>query len=70
MIGIIQVLKRGGETNMHSHAHMDGLWMVLSGRVRFYGENNVLLGDFGLDGGRVIPRDCPYCLENVEDECR
>lgn len=68
MIGIIQVLKRGGETNLHSHAHMDGLWMVLSGRVRFYGEGNVLLGDFGPREGVMIPRGCPYWFENVEDE--
>jgi len=68
MIGIIQVLRRGGETNLHSHAHMDGLWMVLSGRVRFYGENNVLLGDFGAREGVLIPRGCPYWFENVEDE--
>lgn len=68
MIGIIQVLKQGGETNLHSHAHMDGIWMVLSGRVRFYGENNVLLGDFGPLEGVLIPRGCPYWFENVEDE--
>jgi quercetin dioxygenase-like cupin family protein len=68
MIGIIQVLKRGGETNLHSHAHMDGFWMVLSGRVRFYGEGNVLLGDYGPYEGVVLPRGCPYWFENVEDE--
>lgn len=68
MIGIIQVLKRGGETNLHSHAHMDGLWMVLTGRVRFYGEGNALLGDFGPREGVLIPRGCPYWFENSEDE--
>lgn len=67
MIGIIQVLKQGGETNLHSHAHMDGLWMVLSGRVRFYGENDTLIGDFGPREGVLIPRGCPYWFENVED---
>jgi mannose-6-phosphate isomerase-like protein (cupin superfamily) len=67
LIGIIQVLKRGGETNLHSHAHMDGFWMVLSGRVRFYGEGNALIADCGPYEGVLLPRGCPYWFENVED---
>jgi quercetin dioxygenase-like cupin family protein len=68
MICIVQVLKKGGETNLHSHPNMDGFWMVLSGRVRFYGEGNALIGDFGPMEGVLLPRGCPYWFENVEDE--
>ncbi len=31
-----QVLRAGGETNMHSHTHLDGFWFVRRGKARFY----------------------------------
>jgi mannose-6-phosphate isomerase-like protein (cupin superfamily) len=68
MIGLVQVLSRGGETNLHSHAHADGLWFVLSGRVRFYGPENVIIGEYGRHEGVLIPRTCPYWFEVVGDE--
>ena len=67
MIGIIQVIAKGGETNLHSHKHLDGLWFVLSGRVRFYGEENRVIGEYGRYEGVLIPRDCPYWFEAVGD---
>ena len=33
--GRVQVVREGGENNLHSHRGMDGFWMVLAGRVRF-----------------------------------
>ncbi|MBU2287192.1 MAG: hypothetical protein KKC85_12215, partial [Gammaproteobacteria bacterium] len=39
----LQVLKNGGETNLHTHHHLDGFWMVLKGRARFYGEGDELV---------------------------
>jgi len=68
MIGLVQVLSTGGETNLHSHAHADGLWFVLSGRVRFYGPENAVIGEYGQYEGVLIPRDCPYWFEAVGDE--
>ena len=32
-----QIVKEGGENNLHYHTGRDGLWFVLRGRVRFYG---------------------------------
>ena len=32
----VQGLLHGGENNLHHHKYLDGLWFVLSGRVRFY----------------------------------
>jgi mannose-6-phosphate isomerase-like protein (cupin superfamily) len=68
LIGIIQVLKKGGETNLHSHHHVDGFWMVISGSIRFYGDGGVSLGDFGPLQGIVVPRDAQYSFENVSGE--
>lgn len=68
MMANIQLLKEGGENNLHSHRHLDGFWMVLSGRVRFYGENDVLLGEFGPREGILVPRNFKYWFEAVGDE--
>lgn len=68
MIGLVQVLTHGGETNLHSHGHADGMWFVLSGRVRFYGPENAVIGEYGRYEGVLIPRDCPYWFEAVGDE--
>lgn len=68
MIGIMQVLKSGGEVNLHSHHHADGFWMVISGSIRFYGDKGELLGDFGPMQGLVVPRDAQYAFENVSGE--
>lgn len=35
--GAVQVVKEGGDNNLHSHTGMDGFWMVLKGAVRFTG---------------------------------
>lgn len=43
----IQILKEGGENNLHYHPHMDLIYMVLKGRIRFYGPGDKVLGEFG-----------------------
>jgi mannose-6-phosphate isomerase-like protein (cupin superfamily) len=68
MCGIIQVIVKGGESTLHSHAGMDGMWMILSGGARFYGEDDLLLGEFGPLEGVYIPRDVKYWFEAVGDE--
>ncbi len=64
----IQTIRSDGETNLHSHSGMDGLWFVLSGRVRFYGEGNKLIGEFGKHEGVFVPRNVPYWFESVGEE--
>ncbi len=64
----IQVIRADGETNLHSHSGMDGLWFVLSGRMRFYGEGDKLVGEFGKHEGVFVPRNVPYWFESVGDE--
>lgn len=64
----VQVVEKGGENNLHSHPNMDGFWMVLSGRVRFYGEEDVVLGEFGPMEGILIPRGFKYWFESAGQE--
>jgi mannose-6-phosphate isomerase-like protein (cupin superfamily) len=64
----VQLVKEGGENNLHSHKHVDGFWFVLSGRARFYTTDDKLLGDFGPMEGVVIPRGYPYWFESASEE--
>jgi mannose-6-phosphate isomerase-like protein (cupin superfamily) len=65
----VQVVRDGGENNLHSHKHVDGFWFVLSGRARFYTTGDELLGEFGPLEGVLVPRGYPYWFESCgEDE--
>jgi mannose-6-phosphate isomerase-like protein (cupin superfamily) len=66
--GAVQVVRKGGDNNLHSHTGMDGFWMVLKGRVRFYGPGNAVLGEFGPHEGIIMPRNAQYWFESVGDD--
>lgn len=67
--GVVQVVKQGGENNLHYHSKIDSFWFVLKGRVRFYGPGDVLIGEFGPHEGMITPRGARYWFESVgEDE--
>jgi mannose-6-phosphate isomerase-like protein (cupin superfamily) len=67
--GAVQVVKKnGGENNLHYHTTSASFWMVLKGRVRFYGPDDVLIGEFGPHEGTITPRYSRYWFENVGDE--
>jgi mannose-6-phosphate isomerase-like protein (cupin superfamily) len=68
LVGVVQLIKRGGENRLHSHEHLDGLWMVLSGRARFHGENDTILGEFGKYEGVLVPRGFKYWFESASDD--
>jgi mannose-6-phosphate isomerase-like protein (cupin superfamily) len=68
LISDVQVINQGGETNLHSHTHLDGFWFVLSGRARFYGEGNKVLADIGKHEGILLPRGSKYWFESGSDE--
>ena len=40
---IVQVVKEGGDNNLHYHTKADGSWVVLKGRVRFYGAGDKVI---------------------------
>jgi mannose-6-phosphate isomerase-like protein (cupin superfamily) len=64
----VQVVREGGENNLHSHTGNDGFWMVLAGRVRFYGEGDALLAELGRHEGIAIPRGFKYWFESASPE--
>ena len=67
--GVVQIVKKnGGENNLHYHTNAASFWMVLKGRVRFYGPDDVLIGEFGPHEGTMTPRYARYWFENVGDE--
>ncbi len=66
--GRVQIVREGGENNLHSHTGMDGFWMVLAGQVKFYGPGDVLIGEFGKHEGILIPRGAEYWFESSSDE--
>lgn len=68
MCGLMQVINKGGETTLHSHSGMDGLWMVISGRARFYGEGEKIIAELGPLEGVYIPRDVKYWFESASED--
>ena len=67
--GAVQVVRKGdGDNNLHSHTGMDGFWMVLKGRVRYYGPGDEILGEFGPHEGIVMPRNAQYWFQSIGDE--
>jgi mannose-6-phosphate isomerase-like protein (cupin superfamily) len=67
--GVVQVVKKhGGENNLHYHTDIASFWMVLKGRVRFYGPGDVVIGEFGPHEGTITPRYSRYWFENIGDE--
>ncbi len=68
LFATIQVTQRGGETNLHSHAHLDGFWFVLNGRVRFYSDETTVYAELGKHEGICVPRGQKYWFESVGEE--
>jgi mannose-6-phosphate isomerase-like protein (cupin superfamily) len=67
--GVVQIVKKnGGENNLHYHTNASSFWMVLKGRVRFYGPDNVVIGEFGPHEGTITPRYSRYWFENIGEE--
>lgn len=64
----VQVIKEGGENNLHYHSTVDGMFTVLNGRVRFYGPENRVLGEFGKFEGIIIPKNARYWFESIGTE--
>jgi len=63
----VQVVRPGGENNLHSHAVSDTCWMVLKGRARFYGDGDEVLGEFSQYEGIMTPRGTRYWFESADE---
>ena len=65
----VQVLRgEGTENNLHYHPNMDLIWMVLKGRIRFYGPKEKVQGEMGPLEGILQPENSRYWFEKVGDE--
>ncbi len=61
---MVQVVKDGGENNLHTHTGDDAFWYVMNGAVKFYGEGDKLIGEFKKGEGILIPREFKYWFES------
>ncbi len=66
--GLVQVVKKGGENNLHAHTGDDAFWLVLSGAVKFYGEGDKLIAELKKHEGIMIPRGFMYWFESASKE--
>jgi mannose-6-phosphate isomerase-like protein (cupin superfamily) len=66
--GDVQVVRDGGENNLHSHSGTDGFWFVLAGRVRFYRTETTVAAELGRHEGILVPRGVQYWFESVGPE--
>lgn len=64
----VQVLNRGGENNLHYHPNMDLIYMVLKGRVAFYGPGDKVIGEYGPNEGLLLPENSRYWFGSIGDE--
>jgi mannose-6-phosphate isomerase-like protein (cupin superfamily) len=64
----VQVLRNGGENNLHYHPNIDLIYMVLKGKVRFYGTEDKILGDYGPQEGLLLPENSRYWFMSLGDE--
>lgn len=60
---MVQIVREGGENNLHSHSASDGFWMVLAGEARFYDEDGIL-AELSTNQGVLIPRRFKYWFES------
>ena len=64
----VQVVKNGGENNLHSHPGEDAFWYVINGAVKFYGEGDKVIGVYNKGEGILIPRGFKYWFESASSE--
>ena len=63
----VQVVRRGGENNLHSHPNRDEIFYVLAGRVRFYTTDDEVVGELGPNDGILVQRGDQYWFESIGD---
>ena len=64
----IQILRNGSDNNLHYHPNKDTIYMVLKGRIRFYGSGDRVLGEYGPNEGLLIPENARYWFKSLGDE--
>lgn len=64
----VQVVKSGGENNLHTHTGEDAFWYVISGAVKFYGEGDKVIGEYQKGEGILVPRGFKYWFESASSD--
>ena len=64
---IVQVVHDGGENNLHYHTNSETIWMVMGGRVRFYGVGDTVIGELGKHEAILMPGGARYWFEKAGD---
>ena len=64
----VQYLEDGGDNNLHAHSAEDEVFLILGGKVRFYGVGDALIAELGANEGLVMPRGVAYWFERVGEE--
>jgi mannose-6-phosphate isomerase-like protein (cupin superfamily) len=57
---LVQVVREGGENNLHYHTRSETSWIVLSGRAVFTGVEDKILAELGPMEGIHIPGGARY----------
>ena len=66
--GVGHVIHPGERNDLHYESGADEFWIVLNGRARFCGSGGILIGEFGVNDGIMIPRNTEYLIENIGSE--
>ncbi len=64
----VQVVAKGGETNLHAHSGADEIWYVLAGEATFYGEGDAIIATLSKNEGLLIPHGAPYWFESSDPD--
>lgn len=65
----VVILPKGkGENNLHYHTESDSFWLVIRGKVAFYGPGDKLIGEFGPMEGTTTPRFFRYWFANCGED--
>ncbi len=67
MRGAGHVIRAGESNGLHYESGVDEVWMVLAGRARFCGPGPVLIGEFAVGDGILIPQNTRYSIDNIGD---
>ena len=60
VISTVQIFPKGTGNDLHTHPAQDGYWLVLGGRAKFLGEDDVVLADLGKYEGVLVPHGTRY----------
>jgi mannose-6-phosphate isomerase-like protein (cupin superfamily) len=64
----VQIVKNGGENNLHYHTNASQVYFVLAGGVRFNGVADSVISELGPQQGIFIPAGARYWFEKTGSE--